>query len=233
MIHSLMRKYPVGSTPAFMKARNVRWVTSCVLALVMVFAMLLLGHGFSPEDPIDVWELLKVPQGQPEQMSSQVNYDPKLMDTFFESDGWGYTYCPRVTKQEDTARAMCFSTGFGVKHLVASCEFRFADENSIDFLIYYIGPGFDDTLRVQVRGGMFTCQYSTCYPGAMMRPDFIWTTKHQELTLDKKEYRKGEVIKGRIDFECLQEATNAKFIAKHGKWPQTIKMWGVFKTTVQ
>lgn len=61
----------------------------------------------------------------------------------------------------------------------------------------------------------------------------VWTTKRQELTLDKTEYRKGDVIKGRIDFECLQEATRPGFIERHGKWLLTIKIYGVFKTIVE
>jgi len=216
-----------------MKAGHPQRITSRVLALVVVLALLLLGNGFASQDGYDIW---KMPPGQPEQMRSQVHYDPKLMDTFFESDAERYPYCSRVakrgSKQWDTTTAMCFSNSLGVKHVVAICEARSVDANTIDLLIHQDSVGFNDKLRVQVRSGMFTCQYLTCYPGRV-ETDLIWTTKRQELTLEKKVYRKGDVIKGRIDFECLQEATSPKFIEKHGKWPQTIKMWGVFKTTVQ
>lgn len=233
MSHPLMRKYPVGSNPAFLRAGHVRWVTSCVLAVVVVLAPLLLGNGFASEDVYDKW---RVPPGQPEQMRSQVHYDPNLMDTFFESDADGYPHCWKVakrgSKQKDTTTAMCFSTSFGVKHVVAICEAKLVDENSIDLLIHQVSPAYLDELKIQATRGVFTCQYLTSYPGPM-ETDLIWTTKRQELTLDKKAYRKGDVIKGRIDFECLQEATSPKFIEKHGKYPLTIKVWGVFKTTVE
>ncbi len=173
-------------------------------------------------------------------MRSQVHYDTKLWDTFFESDA-GPGVGSRITddgtikggeEPPDTAR--CFSTGFGGgPHLVEFCEARLVDENAIDFLIFYHGPGYDDSLRVQVRSGMFTCQYWTFYPQPHEPADFIWTTKRQELTLDKREYQKGDVIKGRIDFECLQEATNPLFVEKWGRYPITIKVYGVFKTIAE
>jgi hypothetical protein len=50
--------------------------------------------------------------------------------------------------------------------------------------------------------------------------------------LDKKEYQKGDVIKGRIDFECLSEF-NPEYAKKFGRDPRTIKVLGVFKTIVE
>jgi hypothetical protein len=48
--------------------------------------------------------------------------------------------------------------------------------------------------------------------------------------LDKKVYRRGDVIKGRIDFECMEEKTDPKYIEKYGSDQSTIKVYGVFKT---
>jgi hypothetical protein len=273
MSHSLKRNYPVGSNPAFMKAGHVRWVTSCVLAVVVVLSLLLLGHGFASEDGYDKWQ---APPGQPEQMWSKVDYDPELADPFFLSDEWSCPdgcnscancrdgtpvqvhkvdhdpkgpdssfeleewSCPDGCKPCATCldgnsvkknTAKCFSNSLGVKHQVAFCEARLVDEN-IDLLIHKTSPAFHDRLRVLVRKGMFTCQFWNLYqiPGDA---DMVWTTKRQELTLDKKVYRKGDVIKGRIDFECVMEATNPAFIEKKGKWTMTIKVYGVFKTIVE
>ena len=78
-------------------------------------------------------------------------------------------------------------------------------------------------------------RYRTEYPIAT-RPDpaLIWTTKRQKLTLDKNVYRKGDVIKGRIDFECVEEPTNPKYIEKWGKIiPSSITVKGVFKTILE
>ena len=59
-------------------------------------------------------------------------------------------------------------------------------------------------------------------------------TTRQKLTLDKKAYRKGNVIKGRIDFECVQKVIDPKNIERWGKDPTTtIKVYGVFKTIVK
>ncbi|MEW6533756.1 MAG: hypothetical protein AB1473_23200 [Thermodesulfobacteriota bacterium] len=46
-----------------------------------MLALLFLGHGFA----YDIWQ---APPGQPEQMRSRVDYDPKLTDRFLESDQW-------------------------------------------------------------------------------------------------------------------------------------------------
>jgi hypothetical protein len=64
-------------------------------------------------------------------------------------------------------------------------------------------------------------------------PPFIWTTKQQKLTLDKKTYSKGDVVKGKIDFECAESTTDPKWIEKYGPNPITIKVFGVFKTIVK
>jgi hypothetical protein len=67
-----------------------------------VLALVLLGNGFGSEDGYDPW---RVPPGQPTQMWSQVDYDPKkLWDTWFDSDAWGYPpggqVAPSETKPE-------------------------------------------------------------------------------------------------------------------------------------
>jgi hypothetical protein len=245
MIHFLMRKCPVGSDPAFMKAGHAQRVTSCGLALVAVLTLFFVGHGFGAEDGYDVWQ---VPPGQPAQMWSKVDYDPKLTDTFFESDEWSYPYWIikhpdghfTSTRSSDTNpvenpphlkhTAKCFSTSFGVKHVVSFCEARLFDEHSIDLLIHETNPAFRDSLLVRIRDGKFQCQY-WIIDGFHT---YTWTTTSQELTLDKKAYAKGDFIKGRIDFECLAEPKDPKDIQRWGRDPTTtIKVFGVFKTILE
>jgi hypothetical protein len=199
MLHSTIRQCPVGR------------VTSCVLALVIVLALLLFGSGFGADLPTP-------PAGQPDQMRSKVDYDPKLSDPFFESHESG---------RSDTAR--CYSTSFGSKHLVEHCEAKLLDKNRMDLFIHHSSPGHDDRLKIRIKNGMFTCQFWTLYragPGEGLR----WTTKRQELILNKRAYRKGDVIKGRIDFECLDELINPKYPDRR---PRIITVNGVFKTIVQ
>lgn len=57
-----------------------------------------------------------------------------------------------------------------------------------------------------------------------------WTTKRQKMTLDKKGYRKGDTIKGKIDFECLDELIDPKY---PNRPPRTIQVYGVFKAMVE
>lgn len=52
--------------------------------------------------------------------------------------------------------------------------------------------------------------------------------------LDKKVYRKGDLIKGRIDFECVEEEMADPEVAKkYVEDPATVKVRGVFKTIVK
>ncbi len=50
------------------------------------------------------------------------------------------------------------------------------------------------------------------------------------MTLDKKAYRKGDVIKGRIDIEVLDELINPKYPDRP---PRPIMLYRVFKTVVK
>ena len=46
-------------------------------------------------------------------------------------------------------------------------------------------------------------------------------------------YRKGDVIKGRIDFECVQGNNDPKLADEYAKNPYTITVKGVFKTILE
>ncbi len=220
-----------------MKTLRIPVTTKPLLVFIFVLALLLLVHGYGAEWPVP-------PPGQPAQMWSRVDYDPKLTDPFYKSNEWSYPDGSQVVSSgmwpegEDPPRlkhtAKCYSTSSGVKHLVRFCEAKLLDLNMIDLLIHESNPAFDDRLRVQIRNGMFTCQYWTASKvRPRIRPGTIWTTKRQKLTLDKKACRTGDVIKGRIDFECVQEPTNPAYIEEWGRNPRTIKVHGVFKTIVE
>ncbi|MBI4963248.1 MAG: hypothetical protein HY913_08225 [Desulfomonile tiedjei] len=219
-----------------MSIRPFKWIL-----LGPALALLLLGHSLG----YDIWQ---APPGQPEQMSSKVSYDPKLSDTFFESDEWSYPHW--ITKHpdghftssrgidknpvEDPPRlkhtSKCFSTSFGVKHVVNFCEARLVDGHVLDLLFHERNAAFRDSLLVRIRNGKFTCQYWIVDDVGV----FQWTTTRQKLTLDKKAYRKGDVIKGRIDFECVMQLINPNDIKKWSRDPTAvIKLFGVFKSTVE
>jgi hypothetical protein len=218
-----------------MKTRHIPRITKLWLALATVLVLLLLGHCFG----YDKWQLTP---DQPEQMSSKLDYDPKLTDPFFKTNEWSYWYGGQVVvngmfpEGEKPPRlqhtAKCFSTSHRMEHEVRFCDTRLVDVNTIVLVIHDPSLEFVEKLTVRVTNGMFTCQYWTGYK-APTRTALIWTTTSQKLTLDKKAYRKGAVIKGRIDFECVQEATDPKYIEKYGKTPVTIKVYGVFKTIIQ
>ncbi len=130
--------------------------------------------------------------------------------------------------------ANCFSDAYRVEHLLRFCEARLLDSNMIDLLIHESSASHFDALKLQIRNETFSCQYWALYQGGTSEePGTIWMTKQQKLTLEKKTYRKGDVIKGKIDLECVEEATNHEYIEKWGRNPKTIKIRGVFKTTVE
>jgi hypothetical protein len=236
--HSFARKCPAGSGPASMKARCAQRIISCVLVLIAVLALLLPGLGFGAE-------LSHPPSWQPAQMWSKVDYDPKLSDPFFDADEWSYlhggqdvVYDGMWPEGEEPPRlkhtANCFSTSFGVEHLVRFCKAGLAGADTIQLIIYDHGGAFNDRLNILIEDGMFRCQYRTTYNvSTSPHSHMIWTTKHQKLTLDKEGYRPGDEIKGRIEFECLEEPTHPKYIEKWGRHLTTIKVYGAFKAIVQ
>jgi hypothetical protein len=132
-----------------------------------------------------------------------------------------------------TAECFIASSKYGRdKDLVTFCEARLLDVNMMDLLIHEKNMAYIDALKVRIRNGMFTCQYWTFYK--WKRGHLMWKTKRQELILDKKVYRKGDVIKGRIDFECVEEeAMGLKGIEKYDREPTSYKVYGVFKTIVE
>jgi hypothetical protein len=232
MSHSIVEEHPVGSIPAFMKVRSTQRGTGCVLALAAVFVLLFfLGNALGSE-----W-LVRAP-GQPTQMWSKVDYDPKLSDPFFESDEWSYPWW--IIKHpdghfEDTTSdknpkkepprlkhtAKCFSTRF-YKHVINFCEARVLDANTIELIIKHEGAAFIEIMRVHIRNGKFRTEYTAATGGPMSDQGPPPCTKvREELTLDKERYRKGDVMKGRIDFECVRRN------------PPGFKVYGVFKTVVK
>ncbi|MBI5570114.1 MAG: hypothetical protein HY914_09225 [Desulfomonile tiedjei] len=216
-----------------------------------VLALLRLVHcpAGNLEYGIGTWE---VPSSQPVQMRSQVDYDPKLRDPFFVANEWSYPWwivehpdghfestrgideSPVKDPPRLKHTAKCFSSSFGGReHRVRFCEARLLDMNVVNLLIHEKNPAYRDALKVQIRNGNFTCQYWTRYVAGPPPDGYVWTTKRQKLTLDKKSYRKGDVIKGRIDFECVEEVTDPEEVEKYGRLPTTIKVHGVFKTIVE
>ncbi|MFH1115293.1 MAG: hypothetical protein V1792_15390 [Pseudomonadota bacterium] len=187
------------------------------------------------------WSVL--PHGQPTQISSKVYYDPALSDRFFRSNEWSYPYGGQVVQDGmwpegvDPPRlkhtAKCFSTSFGSKHRIRFCKARLLDVGMIDLFIHEKNPAFRDALRVRIRNGEFTSQYWTRYITGPRPNGYMWTTIRQALILDKKTYRNGDVIKGRIDFECVEDVTERKSIEKYGRLPTIIRIFGVFRTKIE
>jgi hypothetical protein len=215
--------------------RSLKWLP------VVVLALLLPGNGYS-------WDEWEEPSGQPEQMRSRVHYDPKLTDTFFDADEWSYPYwiiehpdghfsSTRLGYNDQVKKpprlkhtAKCYSTSFAVKHVIKFCQARLLDGHTVDLLIHEVNPAYRDSLRVRITNGRFMCQYWIHDDVGVFR----WTTTRQELTLDKKVYKKGDVIKGRIDFECAMKVINPKDVERWGRDPSTtIKVFGAFKTIVE
>ncbi len=237
------RENPAGSKPVSMKPRSASRITGWLMAMVLV--PLLPGNGFAHE-----WVI--PPNGQPEQMKSSVKYDPKLSDPFFESEKWTngdrelenidgrivdiLQECPSGKEKSQcskiTARCIC-SLDSEFEHAIHFCEARILDGDRIELLIH--DPTLSDVqpydlyLLIVVEKGVFRSQCWAVYKGARYG-DLTWTTKKQELTLDRRVYHKGDTVKGRIVFECAEDVTDPV----RGVISTTIiKVNGVFKTVLK
>ncbi|MFH1113521.1 MAG: hypothetical protein V1792_06335 [Pseudomonadota bacterium] len=121
--------------------------------------------------------------------------------------------------------AKCYSNSYGAKHPVYSCYARLRNGQVLEILIHHNGVAFSDSLLVRVNAGEFTSKHWIPADFGALRQ----TTTRQTLTLDKKTYRKGDVIKGRIDFVCWSE-----LIQPHPASPShKTYVYGVFKTIVE
>lgn len=213
-----------------------------MVALATILTLVLFHHGHGAE-----WR--DCPPGKPVQMRFEVNYDPKLSDPFFETEEWTigewgeehvngrivYTrrQCLSGEKESDCLKntARCFSS-FDQDHTIDFCHARLLDRDTIELLFYDEDSLIEEYLRIVIQGRVFWSQY--CFPGGAVHR--IWTTKQQDLTLDKQVYRKGGVIKGRIDFESLGEDTVPPLAARarrYGRNAYTVTVKGVFKTILE
>ncbi len=218
------------------KVRSFKWILPAT-----VLVQLVVTYGFAA-DP-------RIPQELRPQMWSGVELDPKLTGPFFDSDTWSYprwisenpdgtfTSTRRGDKNpvkdpprlKHTAELFCSSFGAGFVRTLDFCEARLLDGHTIQLFVDQTGGAFSDSLRLLIKDGRFTCQYWQVYNLFAYR----WATKRQKLILDKESYRKGDTIKGRIDLECLMVPISPKYTWEHGQVPEAIKIFGVFKTTVE
>jgi len=188
------------------------------------------------------------PKGpQPEQMKSPVRYDASLSDPFFEADEWSYPWWANIHddgKVEDLRgevkdikdvprlkhTAKCRTNHF-YDHIVRYCDARKTTDDSLELYFHDMTVSTDDNLKVIVKGGKFSCRYWTAYFAEMRGVHLTWITKKQELVLGKKEYEEGDIIKGKIEFECI-EKRNGKIYSMNNT-PYIIKIKGVFKTPLE
>jgi len=244
----LARRHSAGSIPVPMRTLLVLKMQGWTMALATGLVLLLSNYDFAGnlEYGVGTWE---VPSGQPIQMQSEVDYAPTLTDPFFKSNKWSYpwyiikhpdghfedTTGGKSSKKEPPRlkpTANCFSDAYGADHLLRFCEARLLDPNMIDLFIHENNASHFDALKIQIRNHTFSCQYWALYPGPG-EPGMIWMTKQQKLTLDRKAYQKGDVIRGKIDLECVAEPTNPEYIKEWGRNPRAIRISGVFKTILE
>jgi hypothetical protein len=149
--------------------------------------------------------------------------------------GLGFNTIPNL--QKDTGK--CYFNSFGIKNGVV-CEPGSVRPDNVYIRIRKQRPEIphgetleypdacSEMLNINIINGMFSCYYKQTFcikPGCDR-----WcnaTTKRQELTSDKQTYRKGDVITGRIDFECLVECPECP------EKPETVIVKGVFKTILK
>lgn len=125
--------------------------------------------------------------------------------------------------------AKCF-TSFQGDHWINFCDAKLIDDHKIELFIHdYHGPTWDN-LKIVVHDGVFWSQYWT---ESNMESSWIWVTKRQELTLDKNMYQRGDLIKGRIYFECVEGLAHPRPTYTFQESLTVIKIQGVFKTILK
>ena len=191
---------------------------------------------------------IDIPEGQPRQIESNVQYNPELHDPFFESNKWSYPdfvakinddrfedgLTGKILKEKDVPRlkhtANCISSSRG-DHLIKYCNARLLADGSIELYFHEDSPAYYDNLSITIKDNKFTSQYWIAHIAIKVGEpsELIWTTKKQNLILDKANYSKNDIIKGKIEFECLEKYNDPKYEGKSIK----ISISGVFKTTIK
>ena len=190
---------------------------------VVPFALLLMGAARYGEK--------QVREQQPTQIRSEVKFDPNLSDPFYESEEFSCRQNPEMTPNcpngkppaKHTARCL---TSYQDEHLMNFCYARMFDDGTIRLCI----DGHSEDLTICVKNGVFWSQYIYYYKRYTPADKGLrWTTTKQRLILDKKSYHKGDVIKGKIVFEC--EETVDKPLSD--EFPKVITIKGAFKTILK
>lgn len=147
-------------------------------------------------------------------------------DGYFENTETGET-----VKEKDVPRikhtAKCVSTDRG-EHAIRYCDAKLNADHSITLYFHEFSTAYDDNLAVTISGSQFRSQFWTAHLIRREADLYVWTTTKQTLILDKKEYRPGDMLKGRIEFKCVEKNLNPKH-----KENDVITVRGVFKTVLQ
>jgi hypothetical protein len=178
---------------------------------------------------------------RPRQMVSAVEYDRDIFDPFFDQeessppwwiierdDGSFEDTTGEITEREDIPR-MRHTADCRTRHQFPRV-IRFAEArrvaDGLEIRVHDETASTFDDLTVLAHKGRFSAQYKTRYPADPPDIGLIWTTTKQRLVLDKKSYRPGDVIRGRIEFECLQEIVDPRY---GDRAPRKIRIEGPFK----
>ena len=175
--------------------------------------------------------LAQEPKGQPEQIKTRVQYASELDNPFFHSHE-GSAGDPNLgedPKKIVTHTAKCI-TEHQMRHVIRFCDAQLLPDGTLELYIHDFTAATNDNLKIKIKDGYFTSQYWTVYVIDKGNENVIWTTKKQALILNKKNYKKGDIIKGKIKFECLQEVTNSK---SGERYPVSIRIEGFIKPTLK
>lgn len=186
------------------------------------------------------------PQGQPEQIKTPIEYNQHLTNPFFQKKKFTYPWWiienddgsiedtrGEITNKKDAPRLLLTAdcrTNHQGDHKIRFSNAKLLPDNFIEILVYEETASTYDNLKITIKDGTFSCQYWTVYPGNRFDEGLIWTTKKQKLVLNKEHYQAKDLIKGSIDFECVEQATNPKY---GDDKPVTIKIKGVFKSILE
>jgi|GEM_PF-2871940 len=183
---------------------------------------------------------------------SKVRVEKKLADPFFTKRQFKHSWYMirhedgswESTMSDSAGKAIIDTTRYEItaRCLVNKDTFNVLDEADAWFE--------KDTLRIRLKGmsasffarfdidvhkDNFTSAYSTSfiYPTELQR----WETLRQQLILDKKSYKPGDEVRGRVRYECLQTVHAREFGTADEQpiniYTDTVWVEGVFRCRVK
>ncbi|MGB0368098.1 MAG: hypothetical protein ACPGD8_01760 [Flavobacteriales bacterium] len=183
------------------------------------------------------------PSKQPVQITSEIEIEPWLSHSFFDTTLWSYgngilrlpdgTWRDNhdgILTKEDTSQRI-HTANIQMKgrewNTIRFCDAKLVNDTLEIFINDFTASTYDN-LKIRVFENRFSSQYWTAYVWNYQQKEFQWTTIEQSLILNQSELEFDKSIRGEIYFKCEE-----RVLGESKTKPDTIELSGVFQAVIK